>query len=277
MTPTELVIAALDVDPDKKSGIYMIYCIKSNKCYIGQSKSIKNRFHKHKYMLKTNRHSNIHLQRAWNTYGSAFFSFYVLEICSKEELLEKEKYYYNLMDNKHYYNLYEPVEYTEDHAKKISESNKGRKLTSEQKEHLRKINTGRKPSPETVKKIIEANKGRKQSKETIEKRRNKLIGYKHSEESKIKFSEGQKKIWENDHERRKAVSSFHKGRKRSEETRKRISEANRNRVASEETKAKLRENIKKRMHPITGKLVSNEEIRIFKEQNPELMIYSSYE
>ncbi len=256
MTPADLLKLSLDTDPHKKSGIYMIYSIKNNKCYIGQSKSMKNRFSRHKSMLKTKTHSNIHLQNAWNLHGSDFFSFHVLELVEKGRLLDREKHYYNLMDKEYCYNLHEPAAYTEEHAEKISKSNKGRKLSPEHVEALRIFNKGKAPSEECIKRAKEVNTGKKQTKETIEKRMAKIRGRKHSEESKQHFSAGQKKVWEGDEERRKAVSLVHKGKKLSEETKKKIGEAGKNRIVSDKTRAKLRENIKSRRDPNTGRIIS---------------------
>lgn len=46
-------------------------------------------------MLDANKHHNIHLQRAWNKYGSDAFEFFIVEECAKEHelLLERENFH----------------------------------------------------------------------------------------------------------------------------------------------------------------------------------------
>jgi hypothetical protein len=46
-------------------------------------------------MLNNNKHHNIHLQRAWNKYGSEFFEFFIIEECegAHELLLERENFH----------------------------------------------------------------------------------------------------------------------------------------------------------------------------------------
>lgn len=48
------------------SGIYQIKNKRNGKLYIGSSKRIEARIDKHKRMLRSNYHSNIHLQRSYN-------------------------------------------------------------------------------------------------------------------------------------------------------------------------------------------------------------------
>jgi len=80
-----------------KSGIYKITNKKNNKIYIGSSKNIKNRFSKHKNLLRSNKHHSIKLQRAWNKYGADNFIFEVIEYCNEDELLDRENYYLDLL------------------------------------------------------------------------------------------------------------------------------------------------------------------------------------
>ncbi len=59
-------------------GIYLIKCKPNDKNYIGQSLNIKHRINEHKSNLRKNRHSNCHLQNAFNKYGEEQFEFKVL-------------------------------------------------------------------------------------------------------------------------------------------------------------------------------------------------------
>ena len=74
-------------------GIYMIKNKVNNKCYIGQSINIINRWYGHKNSLRHNTHGNKHLQNAWNKYGEDNFEFIVLEECKEDELNDKEIYW----------------------------------------------------------------------------------------------------------------------------------------------------------------------------------------
>lgn len=74
-------------------GIYKITNTADNTSYIGKSKDIKTRFRKHKYRLNKGIHHNRFLQRAWDKYGSEYFTFEVLEECEVEELDRLETYY----------------------------------------------------------------------------------------------------------------------------------------------------------------------------------------
>lgn len=74
-------------------GIYEIINTKNGKKYIGQSINIEDRWKKHQQELKTQKHSNNYLQKAWNKYGSNSFIFKIIEKCSREELNEKELFW----------------------------------------------------------------------------------------------------------------------------------------------------------------------------------------
>ena len=73
--------------------IYRLTNTKNGKCYIGQSiESNNRRLNNHRYLLKTNRHGNSHLQSAWNLYGSDAFLFEKIAYASSTaELDELEK------------------------------------------------------------------------------------------------------------------------------------------------------------------------------------------
>lgn len=78
------------------SGIYQILNLVNKKFYIGCSINLKKRLERHKSELKCNKHSNKHLQRAWNKHGSSKFKFIILEqfdYISIEDLLNVEKCY----------------------------------------------------------------------------------------------------------------------------------------------------------------------------------------
>lgn len=80
-------------------GIYQILNTKNNKRYIGLSKHCQYRFSQHKRELNHNRHSNEHLQAAWNKYGSDAFEFSVIEEVSQQQLPKREKYWIKFYDS----------------------------------------------------------------------------------------------------------------------------------------------------------------------------------
>ena len=69
-----------------KTGIYNIRNIINNNIYIGSASNLKNRWNVHKHKLSNNKHVNIHLQRAFNKYGSENFIFEVIEYVDKYNL-----------------------------------------------------------------------------------------------------------------------------------------------------------------------------------------------
>ena len=82
-------------------GIYTITCKGDNKVYVGQSQNINIRFNMHKSHLRHQKHRNSYLQRAWNKYGEANFVFEVKELCSIDELNEKEVYWIKKLQANH--------------------------------------------------------------------------------------------------------------------------------------------------------------------------------
>jgi group I intron endonuclease len=54
-------------------GIYKIVNTATGQCYVGQSQRVKKRLKEHFRLLRSNKHTNPHLQHAYNKYGAAFF------------------------------------------------------------------------------------------------------------------------------------------------------------------------------------------------------------
>lgn len=114
----------------KTSGIYEIKNIKSLKTYIGSSKDCDKRRNRHFSELRNNKHKNSHLQNSFNLHGSEFFTFRIIEIVEKREMLIKREQFY--------LNLFKPVF----NINKIANSSLGVKRSEETKEKIRKANTG---------------------------------------------------------------------------------------------------------------------------------------
>lgn len=134
-----------------------IYGIKNrldNKIYVGQTRSLKKRWPTHLSYLKNNKHSNPHLQNAWNKYGEESFDLVVLEIVDDPELLTtKEQGWMDRLrsqDPDTGYNIESassgksrPMMFSDEHKRKISESKKGKPRSPETVEKMRQAATGR--------------------------------------------------------------------------------------------------------------------------------------
>ena len=78
-------------------GIYKIQNTKNGKFYIGSSNNVKRRWYGHRYQLRTETHTNPHLQNSWNKYGESCFIFKILLLCQEFDLLYYEQHYIDLL------------------------------------------------------------------------------------------------------------------------------------------------------------------------------------
>ncbi len=88
-----------------KSGIYRVYTTFNNACYIGQAKDIYERFNSHHiydYKNKNDCCYNTKFYSALRKYGLDSFEVEVLELCSVQELDEKEIYYISKYNSFHH-------------------------------------------------------------------------------------------------------------------------------------------------------------------------------
>ncbi len=151
-----------------KSGIYLIYCKTNDKFYVGKTKRFKDRRSSHLSGLRNNKHDNVHLQNAWNKYGSKSFSFILVMLCELGELSFYEEKIASLFKEEDLFNL-----------DTIGVSFKRRKEVLEKtSQKLR----GRKASAETIAKLRAAGKRK--------------IPYRHTEKDKIKMREKPKAFGE---------------------------------------------------------------------------------
>lgn len=90
----------------KFCGIYMITNNIGGKVYVGQSKNIFARWSKHIREAFQEPYDNSILHKAIRKYDISCFQFKILELCSEDELDEKEKFYINLYEaTKDNYNI----------------------------------------------------------------------------------------------------------------------------------------------------------------------------
>jgi group I intron endonuclease len=69
------------------SGIYKITNLNDNKVYIGSSINVTKRQYKHFWMLRNNKHDNLHLQNSFNKFGESSFLFEVIQFCGVNNLV----------------------------------------------------------------------------------------------------------------------------------------------------------------------------------------------
>lgn len=229
-------------------GIYAIINNVNGKQYIGSTVNINKRFIEHKYGLRANRHFNQHLQRAWNKYGEKAFEFKVLQTCLVDELLDVEQNWIDCKDD--LYNICPFAhstlgrELTEEHKRKISQTNMGHPVTDEMREKFKQNYA----SNNKIKEYIQSKKGDSEYWESIGFT---WKGKKHSEESRKKMSESNKGRTSPNkgkpmHPNAKAaLMKANLGSKHSEEHKRKISEGNkgiiRNHKLSEQDVIEIRE------------------------------------
>lgn len=73
------------------SGIYH-FCVGRHH-YIGSSVNVRARLKNHIWSMENNRHRNRIIQNCYNKYSLKEFYFEVIEYCSKDQRIEREKYY----------------------------------------------------------------------------------------------------------------------------------------------------------------------------------------
>lgn len=79
-------------------GIYTIVNNKSGKLYVGYSRRIKKRLEKHRSELRNKKHSNKHLQNAWDLDGESNFEFDILLECEERFLASEEHYWVTVLN-----------------------------------------------------------------------------------------------------------------------------------------------------------------------------------
>ena len=138
--------------------------------YVGSTKNSYIRKRNHFNLLRKEKHHSIVLQRAFDKHGEDKFKFIVLEeVDDNTNLIEREQWW---LDNANCsYNI-----------SKTAIANKGRVISEETREKLRKAHLGVKHPEWRRKQKSEYQKGRG-------------IGRKYSEESKKKMSETHKKLY----------------------------------------------------------------------------------
>ncbi len=144
------------------SGVYQIYCLASQKCYIGSATNLRRRWFSHRWALRRNKHRNQHLQNAWNKYGETMFDCVVIEHTNKDQNLSREQYYLDLLcpfRPEVGYNI----------GKVAGAAMLGKTHSKETRARMGDFRRGKKLSPETCKQMSDSQKGRKFSHEHVAK------------------------------------------------------------------------------------------------------------
>ena len=73
------------------AGVYEIRNTLNDKVYVGSSVNVKKRITSHRGYLTRREHPSLHLQAAWDKYGSEAFVFKQLIVCDKKDILFYEQ------------------------------------------------------------------------------------------------------------------------------------------------------------------------------------------
>lgn len=161
-----------------ESGIYQIKNTVNGKIYIGSSSNLTQRKKDHFRKLRHNRHSNAHLQNAFNKYGEDNFVFEVIEyVEDKNKLISREQYYidkHNVVQEG--YNL-----------RPKAENNLGMSVSEETKKKLSEVSKGRRHTEEARRKMSEYRRSN-----PLVGEKNGMYGKHHTEEARRKMSISQK-------------------------------------------------------------------------------------
>jgi group I intron endonuclease len=150
----------------------------SKKIYVGSSTDINERFRSYK---RLHCKSQVRLYNSFIKYGIDNHKFEIITECTIEEMLNLESYYGNIYNSlsKNGLNCFLPKKddnficRSEETRKKISENNKGKKLSDVTKQKLRLANIG-KPSPNKGKSVHSIESKIKMSKSHTGKKFNEL-------------------------------------------------------------------------------------------------------
>jgi group I intron endonuclease len=138
-----------------QTGIYAIINTQTWKTYVGSAarvSGVNKRWIEHRTKLKRGCHHSKHLQSAWKKYGSKAFKFVVVEECAPEDCLRREQFWLDKMmaaDPEHGYNICKTAgnklgtPHSADAKRKVSEANKGRKLSDDHKVAIGAAQRGR--------------------------------------------------------------------------------------------------------------------------------------
>lgn len=178
----------------KVSGIYKITSTFDERCYIGSAISLYDRLIAHRGRLRKGLHRNGRLQNYFNKYGDGFLIYEIIELCSKDKLIEREQYYIDTINP--FFNIAR-IAQSALGIKRSEETKKRIGLASRNRVHPKGI----RPSAETRMKQSIAKKGIKFTLAQKEKatawrtgRPSGMLGKTHSDETRKKMSDSKKGV-----------------------------------------------------------------------------------
>jgi group I intron endonuclease len=152
-----------------KTGVYRITNTMNGRFYVGSSSNLVRRKRDHFNLLRQNRHSNPHLQSAWNKYGESAFVFEVLLECPLEQMIIVEQWLLNTYVN---------VELCYNIAKYTDNPTRGRRLTESHKTKLRQKRSYESRAKIQISKIGNTNSRRKLTPTQVLEIRRQYVPYK---------------------------------------------------------------------------------------------------
>lgn len=186
-----------------KSGIYKIRNLVNDKVYIGSAVRLYDRYRTHKSKLALSQHSNKRLLASVSKHGLENFSFELLELCEKKELVAREQYWIDLynacIDG---YNI-RTVAQSNIGVRRSAESNKktvatrranGWPISNEHRRLMSKALKGRVFSAETIAKMKIAAKNRMENPDTRKKISNSHRGIKLSDQHKLNIQNSLRRL-----------------------------------------------------------------------------------
>jgi len=156
-----------------KSGIYKLQSKINKATYVGGTLNLKTRKNTHFNVLGRQKSPQL-LQDHYNKYGKNDLEFFIIETCSKKDLLHREQYWIDTLNPElnSTNTAYRPT-HTEKTKQKISKAHIGKKQGPPSEEHKRKISEalkGKKLTEKHKQALIDSHKKRKNvSQETRQK------------------------------------------------------------------------------------------------------------
>lgn len=151
----------------RTSGIYKITCTPNGKIYIGSAIDLHKRHRDHWSSLRSGKHKNPYLLKAWNKYGESAFTFAIIELVLSSFILEREQFWLDKLrsyDPQRGFNIYHSARsplgsrHSDEAKTKMSISRKGKPGTPRSAEHKAAIsakNLGSKRTPEQRQRMSE--------------------------------------------------------------------------------------------------------------------------
>lgn len=168
-------------------GVYIIENSSNGKVYVGSSIDVPVRLNRHRSRLRSGKHENDHLQKAWNKHGEGAFRFWVAEECAPEERVAREQWWLD---------MFEPFRERGYNICRNANGTTGFRHSDGTKAFISALNTGRKHTPEELEKISRSQRGRPKSQAWKDRMSALMRGRKISPETRAKISAARRRAKE---------------------------------------------------------------------------------